>query len=165
MAEKIREVDDSRDLKRVAEDVLPQIEKFLESPEEKRLRRMRAGVITAASGLGASVVALLLLTVSSFKDPDAIPWLVFFVGLGLVTVLIGLGLIVNGRLLTQPPKTLKDSSADALTQSHLDAGSAPPQLRPGSDDPQSLRSPTTNELSRVGNSVTEHTTHLLNPER
>src|SRR6267142_3367581 len=60
VAEKIREVADTRDLKRVAEDVLPQIEKFLESPEEKRLRRMREGVITAATGLGASVVALLL---------------------------------------------------------------------------------------------------------
>ncbi|HEX7530127.1 MAG TPA: hypothetical protein VF333_03205, partial [Pyrinomonadaceae bacterium] len=31
VADKIREVEDSRDLKRVAEDVLPQIEKFLES--------------------------------------------------------------------------------------------------------------------------------------
>src|SRR5467141_530313 len=78
VAEKIREVDDARDLQRVAEDVLPKIEKFLESPEEKRLRRMRAGVITAASGLGASVVALLLLTVVSYlKDPDSIPVLIF----------------------------------------------------------------------------------------
>src|SRR6266850_787202 len=51
VAEKIREVEDSRDLKRVAEDVLPQIEKFLESYEEKRLRRVRAGVIVAASDI------------------------------------------------------------------------------------------------------------------
>jgi hypothetical protein len=35
MAEKIRQMEPD-DLKRVAEDVLPQIEKFLESPEEKR---------------------------------------------------------------------------------------------------------------------------------
>ena len=33
MAEQIRRVQDTRDLKRVAEDVLPQIEKFLESYE------------------------------------------------------------------------------------------------------------------------------------
>src|SRR6266852_8065827 len=52
VAEKIREVEDADDLKRVAEDVLPEIEKFLESYEEKRLRRVRAGVIVAASGLG-----------------------------------------------------------------------------------------------------------------
>src|SRR5881396_2247786 len=55
IAQKIREVDDAHDLKPVAEDVLPQIEKFLESYEEKRLRRVRAGVVTAASGLGATV--------------------------------------------------------------------------------------------------------------
>src|SRR5437660_10607725 len=58
VAEKIREVEDAHELKRVAEDVLPQIEKFLESPEEKRLRRVRAGVITAATGLGTGVLAL-----------------------------------------------------------------------------------------------------------
>src|ERR1700682_588778 len=75
VAEKIREVEGSDDLKQVAEDVLPKIEKFLESPEEKRLRRMRAGVITAASGLGVSIAALLLLMVGSyFKDPEVIPW-------------------------------------------------------------------------------------------
>src|ERR1700687_1442700 len=80
MAEKIRQMEPD-DLKRVAEDVLPQIEKFLESPEEKRLRRMRAGVTTAAAGLGVSIAALLLLMVGSyFKDPEVIPWLVLLVG-------------------------------------------------------------------------------------
>lgn len=43
VAEKIRQVEDAHELKKVAEDVLPQIEKFLESPDEKRLRRMREG--------------------------------------------------------------------------------------------------------------------------
>src|SRR5256712_11404660 len=62
VAEKIREVEDADELKRVAEDVLPQIEKFLESPEERRLRRMRAGVIAASSGLGAAISAMVLLT-------------------------------------------------------------------------------------------------------
>src|SRR5207244_3302116 len=48
VAAKIREVDSARELKKVAEDVLPQIEKFLESPEEKRLRRIRTGSIIGA---------------------------------------------------------------------------------------------------------------------
>src|ERR1700687_3931017 len=165
VAEKIREVDDAHDLKRVAEDVLPQIEKFLESPEEKRLRRMRAGVTTAAAGLGVSIAALLLLMVGSyFKDPEVIPWLVLWVGLGVVTFLIGLGLVINGRMLTQPRKELKDSSAEAQAQSHLDAGHTPPLLRSSAEGQQPLRSPTTNDLSRTGNSVTEHTTHLLNAD-
>src|SRR5712664_277848 len=70
VAEQIREVDDARDLQRVAEDVLPQIEKFLESPEEKRLRRMRAGVITASVGVGVCIPALLLLAITRFfRDP------------------------------------------------------------------------------------------------
>src|SRR6266480_7831909 len=51
VAQKIRDVQDARELKQVAEDVLPQIEKFLESPEEKRMRRMRAGVVVSCIGL------------------------------------------------------------------------------------------------------------------
>src|SRR5438876_6323573 len=47
VAAKIREVESARELKKVAEDVLPQIEKFLESPQEKRLRRIRIGTIIA----------------------------------------------------------------------------------------------------------------------
>src|SRR5713226_9484455 len=60
VAAQIREVEDADELKRVAEDVLPQIEKFLESYEEKRLRRMRAGVIVAASGLGTGILGLVM---------------------------------------------------------------------------------------------------------
>ena len=41
VAQQIRQVEDTNDLKKVAEDVLPQIEKFLESPDEKRLRLER----------------------------------------------------------------------------------------------------------------------------
>jgi hypothetical protein len=167
-AEKIREVDDSRDLKRIAEDVLPQIEKFLESPEEKRLRRMRAGVVTAASGLGASLLAgLLLLVIRHPQDPDAIPLLMFFAGLGVTAFAIGLGLVLNGMLFTKPRKQLEDKSPDARTQNLLDSGYAPPQLRPGAERPD-FRSPTTSDLARAdlrGSSVTEHTTHHLKPER
>src|SRR5215831_19203889 len=92
VAQKIREVEDARELKRVAEDVLPEIEKFLESYEEKKLRRVRAGVIVAASGLGAAVFMILM---SKFlHDPDA-ESLLGFAGLGITAFLIGIGLIVN----------------------------------------------------------------------
>jgi hypothetical protein len=170
VAEKIREVEDSRDLKRVAEDVLPQIEKFLESPEEKRLRRMRSGVITAACGLGATVMALLgLAVIQSLKDPDALPMLIFLMGLGIVTFMIGLGLVINGRLFTQPGKSLKDNSSDAQAQNVLDASYAPPQLRPAAAQSELYRSATTSDLAeaerRAGSSVTEHTTHHLKTER
>ncbi len=48
VADKIRETQSLDDLKKVAEEVLPEIEKFLESPAEKRLRRIRMGVVFAA---------------------------------------------------------------------------------------------------------------------
>jgi hypothetical protein len=57
IADKIRETQSASDLKKVAEEVLPEIEKFLESPDEKRLRRVRTGVIFSAIGLGGSYCA------------------------------------------------------------------------------------------------------------
>src|SRR6267143_193986 len=52
IADKIREFETANDLKKVAEDVLPMIEKFLESPQQRRLRYVRGGVVTIAVGLG-----------------------------------------------------------------------------------------------------------------
>ena len=166
VAEKIREVEDAHELKRVAEDVLPQIEKFLESPEEKRLRRVRAGVITAATGLGTGILALVTLANTS-KD-DVVMWTILGFGLATITFLIGLSFVLNGLLFTRPRKGLKDHSSDAQAQSMLDVGYAPPQLRAG-ERSELLRSSTTSERSpaelRPGASVTEHTTKHLNTER
>ena len=160
VAEKIREVEDADDLKRVAAHVLPEIEKFLESPDEKRLRRMRAGVITASVGFGAGILALLMTTV--VNGPDVEKFVAVF-GLAVVTFMIGLGLVLNGVLFTRPRKEHKDSSSDARLQNLLDAH-APPQLRSGSEA-QSLSSPTTSDFSRpelrTGSSVTEQTTRHL----
>src|SRR5438132_11997127 len=64
VADQIRQVEDARELKRVAEDVLPQIEKFLESPEEKRMRRMRAGVVVSSIGIGFTVLMFLMTSVA-----------------------------------------------------------------------------------------------------
>src|ERR1051325_10262816 len=55
MAEKIREFDSSKDLKRIAEDVLPELEKFLESPAERRLRRIRNGTMMMFVGFGVAL--------------------------------------------------------------------------------------------------------------
>src|SRR5262245_43593119 len=60
IAAKIKELRSARDLKKVAEDVLPQVEKFLEAPEERRMRHMREGVLTASVGLGVVIFFLLL---------------------------------------------------------------------------------------------------------
>src|SRR5258705_2401680 len=105
MAEKIREMEGSRELKQVAEDVLPQLEKFLESPEEKRLRRVRSGVVSAAIGLGATLLIFLV----SLNQHDLIP----FISLGVIAFLIGLGLVINCLAFTVPRKTISDPSKDA----------------------------------------------------
>jgi hypothetical protein len=158
MADKIRQLETTHDLKRVAEDVLPQIEKFLESPEEKRLRRVRAGVITALAGLGASLVVFL----ASLEAHDLIP----FIALGLIAFFVGLGIVINGLAFSIPRKTLADRSAEAQSQRELEAGmqSASPanQLSSFSQSTNDLGEPA-DRISRP--SVTEHTTHQLKPNK
>src|SRR6202048_1857655 len=64
VAQRIREIEDPRYLRRITERVLPRIDKFLESHEEKRLRRLRAGMITAFIGLGVGIPAFTLLAIT-----------------------------------------------------------------------------------------------------
>ena len=150
VADKIRQMSTAKELEKVAEDVLPHFEKFLESPEEKRLRRIRTGVITAAVGLGASIVNLLVAADKS----DAIPFIV----LPLVVFLIGVGTIVNGLMFTLPRKSLPGDVYDALSQHVLDSN---PNRSPYEVTvPANL----TNELlpaPKPHPSITEHTTHHL----
>jgi hypothetical protein len=151
VAARIREVEDAGELKQVAEDVLPQIEKFLESYEEKRLRRVRAGVVTAAAGLGGAVFMALM---SAFiRNADA---LLGVSGLGVAAFLIGLGIIINALFFTKPRNQLEDHSSDARAQNLLDSGYAAPI---------SKSQTTSNLVQPSGSSITEHTTHHLKTER
>ena len=162
VAEKIREVEDTHDLKRVAEDVLPQIEKFLESPEAKRLRRMRAGVIVSSIGLGFTILMFLLAGVAIAPEVEGF---IGGAGVGITTFCIGLGLLLNALLFTRPRKGFEDHSADARSQNLLDGGVNGPQLRSGAEAQPLFRSQTTSDLARSGASVTEHTTKHLKTER
>ncbi|HKB67026.1 MAG TPA: zinc ribbon domain-containing protein [Pyrinomonadaceae bacterium] len=159
MAEKIGEMEGSRELKQVAEDVLPQIAKFLESPEEKRLRRVRAGVVTAAIGVGVALLIFLM----SISAHDLIP----FISLGVITFLIGIGLVINGLAFTIPRKNLPDRSDDARAQRELEARAqtAYPasQLSAGSQTTNDL--PNRDRRIAAPSSVTEHTTHHLNANK
>jgi len=149
VADKIRQMSTAKDLERVAEDVLPQFEKFLESPEERRLRRIRAGIITAAIGLGATIVTFLM----ALDQMNIFP----FITPALVTFLVGIGIVVNGLLFTLPRKRLPGDAYDALSQSLLDSTSS----RPPYEAPPPAGN-LTNELLPAGKpSITEHTTHHL----
>lgn len=146
VAAKIREASLS-ELPDVAEEVLPEIEKFLESPEEKKLRRVRAGMVTSFIGVGATIafsVAAILM-----KDDG-----IFMVaGAGLVCFFIGLAMVLNGLFLTVPRKSLSDRSGDGVRQRELDARA------PGLDvETNDLALP---EPADLFSSVTENTTRHL----
>jgi hypothetical protein len=115
VAFKIRETQSVYELKKVAEDVLPEIEKFLESPEEKRLRRMRVGTLISSIGFGAAIAFAII---SIFVQEEK---MLTIAGLGLITFFIGLSFVINGLLLTVPKKSLSDRSSDAEQQRALDA--------------------------------------------
>lgn len=118
--------------------IVPEVEKLFESPEERRLRllradeqqrlrRVRAGVITSAVGLGTTVLVILL---SMFK-PDALVLL----GPTLLTLLIGLGVVINGLLFTIPkkissarPPNLPDDSTSNGAETQGDLSSARPSF-------------------------------------
>lgn len=151
VADKIRQMSTAKDLERIAEDVLPQFEKFLESPEERRLRRIRAGIITAAIGLSATIVTFLMalnqMTIFPFITPS------------LVTFLVGIGIVVNGLLFTLPRKQLPGNAYDALSQNLLDSN-----LNRTPYEAPLPAGNLTNELLPAGKSqasITEHTTHHL----
>ena len=121
VADKIRQMGKAKDLEKFAEDVLPHFEKFLESPEERRLRRIRTGVITSAIGLGASIVVLIM----AMDKPELLP----FITPALVTFLVGLGVIINGLLFTMPKKQLPGDVYDALVAKGARCRHEPVSLR------------------------------------
>ena len=119
---------------------------------------MRAGVVTAAIGVGAA----LLIALMCLNSHDLIP----FISLGVITFLIGLGLVINGLAFTIPRKTLADRSDDARAQKELESQAWSPyqnQLSPGSQTTNDLPNPNVAIADRA--SVTEHTTHHLNPKK
>jgi hypothetical protein len=151
IAEKIRSLEKARDLKKVAEEVLPEIEKFLESPQQRRLRGIREGIVTSAAGLGGTVFFL----VWGLFARD----MFFLMGLGITAFLIGIGLILNALLFTVPKQHVPH--LDDLQQKSLRADVM--------ERISSRREATTAEPAGQPPSVTEQTTHHLaespNPAR
>lgn len=145
VAAKIRDTESAYELKKVAEDVLPEIEKFLESPAEKRLRRMRVGTILSAIGIGAAV-ALSLVAIATKKEE-----FLFLAGLGFINFFIGLGFLINGIFLTNPKSMLPRGPSSP---------SSVPDPLAGSTNELRLAEPRGTFAS-----VTEHTTHHLHEKQ
>jgi hypothetical protein len=140
VAAKIRELRGAKELKKVVEDVLPEVEKFLETPQERRLRRIRTGLVTAGVGLGATIFFML---VASTKD-DAVP----AIGVGVVAFLVGLAILINGWHFTAGAQ---GEARDAAERERLREMLGPPAAEPV-EQPRYLSPPL---------SVVEHTTRNL----
>lgn len=145
-AAKIRDLKSAKELSKVVEEVLPEVEKFLEAPEERRLRRLRAGLVMQAVGIGAAIFFLLM----SMQQEDVLP----MSGLGILFFLIGLAVFLNGRYLTVAGSTTSEDVErrrlrDALDQPRLDTG----RLLAANDaypaPPPSVVEHTTRELRNV----------------
>lgn len=150
IAAKIRETQSAHELKKVAEDVLPEIEKFLESPEERRMRRLRAGTILSCIGFGAAV-GLTFVAIAT-KNED----LLFLAALGCVTFFIGVAFWLNGFFLSVPKKRMFEPAATQSQTGSLE-GSHPELVLP---------EPNANDLFATPGSVTENTTrHLFEKDR
>jgi len=100
VADRIRALQSADDLQTVVEEVLPEIEKFLESPEQRRLRRIRGGIITSLTGVGAAALALLMLSVAT--EVELLRVMTVGVGLGFTLFLIGLGIVINAFFFKVP---------------------------------------------------------------
>jgi hypothetical protein len=144
-AARIRETSTTKDLAKITEDILPEIEKFLESPAEKRLRRLRTGVVTAAVGLGVTTV----LATGNFH-------FMFGPAAGILVFLIGVGTVINGILFTVPRTSVADRRLEGEAQTLLD------RLPPVPTAPMSKTAFNSGEMSPP--SVTETTTKHLSPE-
>jgi hypothetical protein len=163
VAEKIRDMEDARYMRRFAQYVLPKVDKFLESPEEKRLRRLRSGMIIALIGPAIGIPALVALP--NIHDRDFTIFVAYLAVFAAVMFATGLGLLLNGLLFSRPRKGIEDHSAEAQRQNVLDTSYVAPPLRSSAAAQPEFRAQTTSDLSRAGSSVTEHTTHHLNTER
>jgi hypothetical protein len=138
VADKIRELKTAKELSKVVEEVLPELESFLEPPEEKRLRRMRRGTIASAIGLA---LGLSFTTAGAIINEEGF---IFFGCLGFVLLLMGLGVMLNGWYFTVVEKR-DDEPLSEVLQKSLRTGASQP-IAPESSAPRS---------------VTDHTTHQL----
>lgn len=146
LAAKIHKTESSSELSKFAKKILPDVEKFLETPEERKMRRIRNGSIVSLVGVGASIGFLLA---GIFADEDVF----MAAALGLVTLCVGVALLINGVYFSVP-------SENSKVEDFLD--------EPLPNDQENIGS-TTNELlmppsaQQEFSSVTEHTTrHLKN---
>lgn len=126
---KIAELESTQDLRRAVYEILPVVERFLESPEERRshhqeqrLNQIREGVLTSLVGLA---VILTFLLISWIAHEEKI---LIVSALGLLVLMIGLGITITASWFTASPKQsatsprrpIKQLEPDGKTNGHPD---------------------------------------------
>ena len=149
IAAKIRETQNATELTTVAAAVLPEVEKFLESPEEKRMRRMRVGLLLSSIGAGVAIGVPIAAVMMGERD------MLFLAALGVVAFFLGIGFMLNGYFLTVPKRSLPDTD-DAARTNHSPTFPAPAT--------EELRLPQA-PAEALFPSVTEHTTQHLEDKK
>lgn len=117
IAEKIAEFEDANELRQSVHELLPAIQRFLESPEERRLykqeqrlNQVREGMLTSVVGLAIVIPSLLL---SWMVHEEKI---LIVSALGLLVFLIGLGITITAWWFTGLPKAFPSSSQNTNTE-------------------------------------------------
>ncbi len=100
LAAKIQRTSSSTELSEFTKKILPDVEKFLETPEEKKMQRIRNGSIVSFIGLGVAVGFFLASIFGDDKD------IIIMAAFGFVTFCIGLALIINGIFFTIPKRDI-----------------------------------------------------------
>lgn len=116
-ADKIREMRSAEDLETITESVLPEIEKFLESPAEKRLRRIRTGALVMLIGIGV-FLAFGFLGMAKEGGDDG---LLFLSGLGVVAGFVGFAFFVNGLFFSVARRGTVNTSDEKDRQKLIDS--------------------------------------------
>lgn len=96
IAEKIAEFEDASELRQSVHELLPSIQRFMESPEERclnkreqQLNQMREGALASVVGLAIMISSLLLSWITQREV------ILIVTALGLLVFLIGLGIMVT----------------------------------------------------------------------
>jgi hypothetical protein len=88
----------TKDVKELVEEVLPKIEQLFETPEQRRVREVRAGITCACAGLGLTLFFLLRHFAGSFGTPFEN---ILLAG-ALVAIIGGLGYVFSAWLFPAP---------------------------------------------------------------
>jgi hypothetical protein len=90
----------TKDIKELVEEVLPKIEQLFETPEQKRVRDVRAGITFTCAGLGLALYFLLrhFVNLASFAGSYGTPFENILLAGALVALVGGLGYVFSAWL-------------------------------------------------------------------